>query len=84
MSAIDDYRKTITIGPDGIRVGDTLLPGCIRRDIIVRPDTEHKDHWTVELVLLTGKPPVFEGGATLGPDDTVISAAETTPSDGSQ
>ncbi|APE11036.1 hypothetical protein BO226_19375 [Rhodococcus sp. 2G] len=84
MSAIDDYRKTITIGPDGIRVGDTLLPGCIGRDIIVRPDAGLKDHWTVELVLLTGMPPVFEGGVTLGPDDTVISAAETAPEDGSQ
>ena len=71
MSTIDDYNKTITISRDGIRVGDNLIPGCIGRDIIVRPDPDIRNHWTVELTLLTGEPPVFEKGTSRNDDGTV-------------
>ena len=60
--SIDKYSEQIVINSSTISVGGVEIPGCISADIKVTQDSEIDDHWTLELTLMTGKPPRFEDG----------------------
>lgn len=68
--SIDKYSEQIVVNSSTISVGGIEIPGAIADEIKITQDPEIDDHWTLELTLMTDKPPRFEDGIT--PDESGI------------